>query len=205
MYYIFGAVALLAIWILVGLIPTLNIEKPSYEVLEDKGFYEIRRYDPYIIAYTEVESSLEKASSDGFMTVANYIFGDNTSKSKIAMTSPVVQEKSEKIAMTSPVIQEGESGNFKVQFVMPSKYSMEDLPEPNNDKVKLQEVAAKKVAVHRFSWLNSKKKLNKKQKRLLDAVREDGLEVAGEPTFAFYNPPITPPFMRRNEVWVEIK
>lgn len=198
--------AILITWIAYGFFSTWKIEQPKYEVLEKNNVYEVREYAKYIVAEAEVDEPYETATNSGFMLVADYIFGNNTTKEKIAMTSPVVQEESQKIAMTTPVIQETKgTSTYVTQFVLPSKYSMDDLPTPNNKKVKLKEVEGRKLAVHRFSWYTPLSRVLKKKKLLLDAVSSNNLEAASEPVLARYNPPWTPPFMRRNEIWVEIK
>lgn len=205
---IFGIIlgALLVIWVAYGFLSTWKIEQPKYEVLEKNDTYEVREYGKYIVAETEVDESYDTATNSGFMLVADYIFGNNTAKEKIAMTSPVVQEESQKIAMTTPVIQESRGAStYVIQFVLPSKYQMEDLPEPNNKNVKLREVDGRKLAVHRFNWFTPLKRVTNKKEMLVNELKANKIEVVGDPILARYNPPWTPPFMRRNEIWVEIK
>ena len=160
------------------------------------------------------------AATKGFPIVAGYIFGDNTKQDKIAMTVPVnteegVSEKitmtapvnTEKIAMTAPVNTEAEEteGTYKVSFVMPSKYTLESLPTPNDSRVELTEVAARKVAVKRFSWSSTEATFKKQEEELLVALERDGIETIGTVNIARYNTPWTIPFMLRNEVQIEIK
>lgn len=207
-------------WIAFGYFAVRNIEEPQYTVLEVKEDYEIREYAPYIIAETTVSGEFRNRMNSGFTTIADYIFGNNTKQSsidmttpvtssdseKIAMTAPVISEEnndSESIAMTAPVISDESSTNETVSFVMPSKYTMETLPKPNNDAITLREVPARKVAVIRFSGFYSGTNMQKYKEKLLKALERDGIK-AGKISFAGYNPPLTPPFMNRNEVWVEI-
>ncbi len=215
---IFGVFVML--WVLVGYLTVARIEKPRYEVLEKKRDYEVRRYDGYILASTFVEredgESFDDLTNKGFRILADYIFGNNSTGSgevdvigeNIAMTSPVIQqpsEVSEEIAMTSPVVQsKGEMG-YWMSFVMPSKYTMESLPTPNNDRIKLEEVSEFKAAVLGFSWFVSESRLNKKINQLRESVENDGFEIMGEARIARYDPPWTPPFMRTNEIWFEVK
>lgn len=215
---IFGVFVML--WVLVGYLTVARIEKPRYEVLEKKRDYELRRYDGYILASTFVDredgESFDDLTNKGFRVLADYIFGNNSVVvegedavgENIAMTSPVIQEPSrvsEEIAMTSPVVQsKGEMG-YWMSFVMPSEYTMESLPTPNNDRVKLEEVPGFKAAVLRFSWFVSESKLDKKINELRDRVENDGFEIVGEARIARYDPPWTPAFMRTNEVWFEVK
>ena len=188
--------------------PAMSIEEPDYTVIEQSGKLELRRYAPTIIAETQVSGSMDKASGDGFRLIADYIFGNNTAKngeqSKISMTAPVLMEpQSEKINMTAPVTLAESGGDWRVAFVMPSQYTMETLPTPNNDQVTLREVPASDYAVVRFSGLAGEKKVAKKTGELLRWMESKSLISVGSPELARYNPPWTPPFLRRNEIRVQ--
>ena len=206
-YTILGLAALMAAWIFYSLWQVRNIEMPEYEVIEKKDGYEIRKYKSYILAETEISGEMKKALYKGFITIADYIFGNNVSKKTIAMTAPVLQqEQSETIAMTAPVIQQKTSSkSYKIAFVMPSKYTLETLPKPKNSRVHFTEVKAYKAAVLRFSGFLSKRNIESKKVKLLSQLQKDHLKPDGEAMFAGYNPPSTPPFMRRNEIIVKIK
>jgi hypothetical protein len=129
---------------------------------------------------------------------------EESTSEKIAMTAPV---NTEKIEMTMPVNteEEADSGAYNVSFVMPSKYTLETLPEPNDKRVKLREVPAHKVAVRRFSWTTSESAFKKNEAELLKALSRDGVETVGAVNVARYNTPFTIPFMLRNEVHIEVK
>jgi DNA gyrase inhibitor GyrI len=86
---------------------------------------------------------------------------------------------------------------------MPSEYTIETLPKPNNPKVTLRKVSSKRYAVHQFSWLAGAEKVAKKTAELQKWLQEKGIEPKGEPILARYNPPWTLPFLRRNEVMLE--
>lgn len=191
-YTILGLAALMAAWIFYSLWQVRNIETPQYEVIEKKDGYEIRKYRSYILAETEISGEMKKALYKGFITIADYIFGNNVSKKTIAMTAPVIQQK------TSPK-------SYKIAFVMPSKYTLETLPKPKNSRVHFTEVKAYKAAVLRFSGFLSKRNIESKKAKLLNQLHKDHLKPDGEAMFAGYNPPSTPPFMRRNEIIVKIK
>ncbi len=197
-------------WFLYSWLTVRGIEKPVYTVLSSADGYEIREYAPYIIAETTVAGaqSRDDAARKGFPIVAGYIFGGNTAKDKIAMTVPVNTEAddSEKIAMTAPVNTEAEDteGTYKVSFVMPSKYTLETLPLPNDSRVALREIPARNVAVKRFSWSSSETTFKKQESELLAALSRDGVETIGTINVARYNTPWTIPFMLRNEVQIEV-
>lgn len=185
----------------------LATEEPSYTVVEQAGDFELRTYDPMIVAETVVSGSMGDASSAGFRLIADYIFGNNTARQggieKISMTAPVTLEPaSEKISMTAPVAMERSGENWRVHFVMPSEYSMDTLPEPNNPAVRLREIPAQNYAVIRFSGWVGEKKVADKTAALMAWLDSKDIEPAGQPELARYNPPWTLPFLRRNEIMV---
>jgi hypothetical protein len=181
-----------------------NVEQPKYRVVESSGNIEIRDYPPMIVAEVDVPGERRDAIRKGFRIIADYIFGNNTIAQKVPMTAPVTQQHSEKIAMTAPVTQQGDGNTWKVRFVMPSNYTLETLPEPNNPAIELKEFAAKQFAVIRFSGISGEDRLQRYTKELNQFTSARGLTPLSEPIYAFYNPPWTLPFLRRNEVMVEI-
>ena len=185
----------------------MAIEEPEYTVIEKSGGFELRAYSPKIVAETLVSGSLDKASSAGFRLLADYIFGNNTSRTggneKISMTAPVTMEpKSEKISMTAPVSMEQTGGQWRVHFVMPGQYTLDTLPKPANPAVTLREVPARNYAVIRFSGLAGEDKTATKTADLMTWLDSKGITPTGKPELARYNPPWTLPFLRRNEVMV---
>jgi hypothetical protein len=185
-------------------------EEPKYDLLEKSEAFELRAYKPMIVAEAFVDGDSDAASNKGFKLIADYIFGNNKSRSeagaseKISMTVPVTLEpKSEKISMTAPVTMQESAGKWRVHFVMPSNYTLQTLPVPNNTAVQLREVPAKKFAVHRYSGLNSEAKTAKKTEELLAWLEVKQIKPSGLPMLARYDAPWTLPFLRRNEVMVE--
>ncbi|MEO8136774.1 MAG: heme-binding protein [Betaproteobacteria bacterium] len=181
-----------------------NVEQPKYKVVSTDNNMEIRDYPPMIVAEADVAGERGKAISEGFRTIADYIFGNNLSSQKVAMTAPVTQQASEKIAMTAPVTQQGDGNSWQVRFVMPSRYTMETLPKPQNPAVKLKEIEGKRFAVIRFSGMAGEDSLKRHTDELRAYVRSKSLNSVSAPTYAFYNPPWTLPFLRRNEVMIEV-
>jgi hypothetical protein len=198
-------------------------EQPPYEVVGRVGDAEIRRYAPQIAAEAVVEGPVETARNEGFRRVAGYIFGDNTAKASVAMTAPVVQGReaaggsqsiamtapvvqaragrSEAIAMTSPVVQQPAGAeSWSIQFIMPSKYTLATLPQPNDPRVRLVEIPARTFAVVRFSGLGREDAVARHEKALDAALAGSSWRAVGEPVTWYYDPPWTVPFLRRNEV-----
>ena len=184
-------------------------EEPKYVVLEKEPPFEVRSYAPMIIAEVWVDGDLDSASSQGFRLIAAYIFGQNQVNEKIAMTAPVTVEdqslKSAKIAMTAPVGIESNSGKWVVSFVMPAEYTMETIPKPINTQVKLRQIPAVKKAVISFTGFYNEQKISEKTLELEQWMRARNLQGVGSPNFARYNPPWTLPFMRRNELMINLR
>ncbi|MER2011064.1 MAG: heme-binding protein [Psychrobacter alimentarius] len=189
----------------------MAIEEPSYTVLSQVEDFELRRYDEQLVAQTWVSGDQDTASRQGFKILADYIFGNNTApsgeSSKISMTAPVTMQSdnlngqaSQKIAMTAPVSMQQNNGKWRVQFTMPSQYTMQTLPKPNNPDVKIVQLPAQTYGVIKFSGLAGSKKVAKKTETLKSWMQTQKLVITGTPELARYNPPWTLPFMRRNEV-----
>jgi hypothetical protein len=197
--------ALLGAWVVSGYLPTRNVEINKYSVIAEKDGYEIRRYEPYILAETPMR---DDSGNSGFNELFRYISGNNMRKSKLAMTSPVLESAppaEQKLAMTSPVLERVGANGSVMAFVMPPGMKLEDLPKPVSPQVTLRAVPGFKAAVIRFSGWGSVATVKKKTKQLAAALERDGLRAAAAPATAFYNPPWTPPFMRRNEVIIGIE
>jgi len=198
------AIAVLA-WIAYGYFSS-QAKEPKFTVLEKKTGYEIREYAPYIEARVNVTGSYRDAQNNGFRILAGYIFGGNTSKTSIAMTVPVVEQKSESIAMTVPVVEAlTDTGERVVSFVMPQEYTLATLPTPNDKSIEIVEVPAHKSAVLRYTWNTTAKRVEQKKSELLTYIKRDDLVSIGVPRGARYNPPWIPPFMMRNEIVIDIK
>lgn len=182
----------------------MAVEEPKFQIVKADGDFELRDYPGLVVAEVTVGGDRRTASNEGFRLLAGYIFGGNAGSSKIAMTSAVsqAQVQGSKIAMTAPVTLAGEEGRWTVQFTMPSEYSMEDLPAPNDKRVHLKSIPRTRMAVLKFSGLTGDERVAQQTERLEALLRKHQLESVGEPSLARYDPPWTPWFMRRNEVMV---
>ena len=200
--------SIIALILIVGVLagPVMsNVEKPDYKVIQSVQNIEIRQYEPMIIAEVEVDGKREDAIGDGFRLLADYIFGNNTVQQVISMTAPVQQKENQKIAMTAPVQQQSMGKSWRMSFVMPSKYKLDSLPVPNNNRVRLKEILTKKFVVIEFSGTNSNENVTKHENQLMNYIEANQINIIGSPKYAFYNAPWTLPFLRRNEVMIEIK
>lgn len=191
--------------------------EPPFDVTAKDGDIEVRRYQPMVVAEVEMSGDRDTAINAGFRVLANYIFGANTTKSSIDMTAPVTQQSSQKIAMTAPVTQQAAgdgtgsadgglsgSGPWKVRFVMPEGSTLATLPKPNDARVKLIDIPAREVAAIRFSGWSTQSNLASHREKLLKYVEAHKLTATSSPVYAFYDPPWTLPFWRRNEVMMDL-
>lgn len=203
MLWVGVAVACIAAVVLWGPIVS-TVEQARYTVTKTQGAIEVRDYASMIVAETDVPGERKQAINHGFRIIADYIFGNNVAAQKVPMTAPVTSRRSEKVAMTAPVTQQGGGKSWTIRFVMPASSTMETLPKPNNSAVKLVALPAKRFVVIRFSGLASEHSLQEQTEALNAYLQAHHLNAVSTPTYAFYNPPWTLPFLRRNEVMVEI-
>jgi hypothetical protein len=167
-----------------------DIEMPKYTVLKKYDNFEIRQYESMIVAQTTMPANTYKKSANmGFRRIAGYIFGNNKQKQEIAMTAPVFMEMGE---------------DTKMAFVMPSKYSLAELPAPNSSSVSLVQVEPKKYAVVRFSGFASDRRIKKYTEKLKQLILDNKINAIGSYNFLGYNAPWEV-FGRRNEIAVEVK
>jgi hypothetical protein len=177
----------------------------QFTVIEKEKDFELRRYEPQIVAQTIVEGDFAEVGNRGFRRLFDYINGKNRKKVSIPMTAPVFEEiPSEKIPMTAPVNQEKENGKWVISFIMPPEYTLETLPEPLDPSVSLKNVPGRLVAALKYSGTWSRNRYDEKQDLLEKIIRGKGLIPIGEPFFARYNPPWTLWFLRRNEVLIPV-
>ena len=185
--------------------PLMAVEEPAFELIAKNKVYELRAYPAVLVAEVSVEAPFDEAGNLGFRPLAGYIFGGNQSRGKLAMTAPVTQKaQPEKIAMTAPVSQVAAEKGFLVQFTMPAGYPLATLPKPDDERVRLREIAPRKVAVLRYSGSWSRERYESKLKLLGEALQKDGLRAVGEPEFARFNSPFQLWFLRRNEIWITV-
>jgi len=161
-------------------------ETPAYRVISAEGAFEIRDYP----ALTLVSTPMGKRGADGsFMKLFRFISGKN--------------ERSEKISMTTPVLMTGaESGTMS--FIVPKDVAEKGTPSPSNPDVSVSTAQPAVYAVYRFSGSGNPAPSEAAAKKLLAWTDAQKLRVSGTPIFAYYNPPWTPGFLRRNEVLIRL-
>jgi hypothetical protein len=169
------------------------VKKVEYQVLRSVEKVEIRKYPKLLLATVS-----DQTDYDAFGILFNYITGSNRKAQKIEMTAPVLT--SEKIEMTAPVI----SSDNKMSFVMPAKFTLDNIPKPNNPQVMIEELPAAKLAVIRFKGYAKPKDVDKYEGELMKVLAQNNIKTEGEPVLMRYNSPFAPGFIRRNEVGIKI-
>jgi hypothetical protein len=194
-----GLTAALGSWIGWSALSASRTPQPKYRVVEQKEDYEIREYEPYIVAETDVKGGFNEAMRKGFRRLFDYISGDNFKKNEITMAAPVVEK------VRPGEITELAAGEVRtVAFTMPPGASIETLPLPSDASVRIRVMPARKVAARRFSLNPSQQRVERQEKELLNALERDNISTTDVPEFAAYNPPATFPFMKRNEILVGV-
>ncbi|MGV0644560.1 SOUL family heme-binding protein [Mycolicibacterium sp. XJ879] len=169
----------------------VGTEEPHYVGTRLTDDVEIRKYGPRIAAETTVTADEDRARYIGFRRLAGYIFGGNHREETIAMTAPVAQAR------------DGEHST--IRFYMPSKWTLDTLPTPDGDEVRLVTVPGGTVAVLRFSGDRSAQAVAARTKELSETLRANGIEVTGPAQSWFYDPPWTVSFRRRNEIAIPVR
>lgn len=168
-------------------------ETVAYEITGKIGEIEFRKYPLLVLATVK-----ENGDDTGFNLLFAYITGNNHTKTKIAMTAPVIT--SEQIPMTAPVISDEKS----MSFVMPAGKTEDDLPEPLDPRVRISSIPPREMAVISFKGYAGQEDVNASKARLLDGLKKGGITSSGQMVLMRYNAPWTPGFLRRNEVGIAI-
>lgn len=171
----------------------MAIETPNFKLIKKEGEFEIREYEPMIIAMTKVKSEYREASSTGFRRIANYIFGGNQKQMEIKMTAPVITDV--------PNVK----GMYDILFVMPSQHKFDDLPIPDDDNVELKVKELGKTAVIQFGGWATESRATHYKEKLEQFIETSGYEINSDYMVAQYNSPWALPPFRRNEIIIMIK
>ena len=193
---VFIIIAIVATFFCVNMVWGLSntmLETPEYKVIKKSGSYEVRKYEPMIIARTLVRSDYKEATSTGFRRIANYIFGGNEKNMEIAMTAPVLSN--------SPVDVDSE---YEISFVMPSSFKKETLPEPNSSNVEIMGRSLDLVACISFGGWATESRVKNYHENLNNWRDKERLKIVGKFMIAQYNSPWALPPFRHNEILVRV-
>lgn len=189
LYILIAIITVLAALQFMSFRSTSNIEEYQFKLIEKIGDIEVREYSNAVFIQTQLETNkYEEISSDGFRTLAGYIFGNNSENQKIAMTSPVTVDMSDERNM---------------YFMVPSNYSISDLPKPNSNNIKIITKPNQKVAAIAFSGWANESKIQEQISKLKSVLDENKMKHTGNFQFLGYNPPYEV-INRKNEVIVEL-
>lgn len=182
-------------------------EQAEYTVVESFDGIELRDYAAHVIVETTVDAGFEDAGNLAFGRLFGYISGDNRGRETIAMTAPVIARDSggEAIEMTAPVFVAPAARGWTYAFVLPASYTLDNAPLPLRDDVRLGEIRPRRVAALRFSGSWRESAFAPKLQRLYRWIEGNGLEVVSPPRFAAYDPPWAIPFLRRNEILIDVE
>lgn len=186
-----------------------DAEEAEFSIIKEQGEFQLREYSAFVVAETLVNSNFDKAGREALNRLFAYISGDNIKSQEISMTAPVMANRdegdSQKIAMTAPVITQKQSSSWRYYFVLPKEISLSSAPKPINSDVIIKEIPSKLVAVIQYTGLWNEDTFNEKAKQLDLWIAENNLESVSLHSFAGYDPPWTLPFLRRNEVLIDVK
>jgi SOUL heme-binding protein len=177
--------------------------EPGYRPLETDGDHQIRDYPALTVAETVVEGPRRDALDRGFRILADYLFAKSREGEELPMMVPVMQDSGDPMASDPPLFDDDLEGAWRTRFVMPDGRTADDLPDPP-EGVELVELPARKVAVVSFSGRATDRLLAEQEDRLRGWLAKRGEKSNGEPEFAFYNSPMIPGPLRRNEVWLAL-
>ncbi len=161
-------------------------ETAPYKVVRSSGKFEVRDYP----ALTVVETRMSDGGDGSFNRLFRFITGGSESKQKIAMTTPVFMS--------------GNDSNKTMAFVLPTKLKAGEVPRPTDTLVKTRELEAGRFAVLRFHGGRNSENETGSLRRLQTWMESEGLKVkSSSPVYAYFDPPWTPGFLRRNEVMLQ--
>ena len=184
-------------------------EEAEYSVIERDGRFELRDYAPRIVAETRVEADFDEAGGIAFRRLFAYISGANLARREIAMTAPVVARQvaagaATEIEMTAPVIGTADGRGWRFAFVLPSTFTADNAPHPTDAAVRLAAEPRRTVAAVRYSGRWRERSYRRELDSLEDWIDARGLEAASSPRVLAYDPPWTLPFLRRNEITIDV-
>jgi hypothetical protein len=185
-----------------------NVESAPYSVLksDDNKRIEIRNYESIVLVSASMSGD---GRNSAFRKLFKYIAGANQGEIEISMTAPVIMDnenlakKGAEISMTAPVFTDKDTN--MMSFVMPKEFTLETTPKPSDPDVIVSVIKDYKVAAIQFNGKLSDSNIKKNTEILNEWIFANGYNPTSSPVTASYNGPFTSPFLRRNEVFVEIR
>ncbi len=166
-------------------------EEAKYKVIQADGDFELREYDPQVVAETIVAGDMAEAGNRAFGRLFQFISGNNLAEQKIAMTAPVGQQAA--------------TNGWTVWFVMPADHQLATTPVPKDAQVTLRQIPAQRMASVRYRGRWTRSLYDSEEQRLREWIAAQKLSPTGAAVWARYDPPFMPSFFRRNEVLIPVK
>ena len=176
---------LIGILFLLSYSQSMAYDEPNYEVIQKKQIYEIRKYSDRLAVET-----IDSGSDNNFRKLFNYISGKNEDNEKIKMTTPVTQFK--------------KNGNMSMQFYLPSKFTLKNVPKPTKENVRIVNIEGGYYAVIIYSGRANDKNFIKHKDILKNELKKNDIKILSSPIKATYDKPFTLPMLRRNEAMFKI-
>ena len=171
-----------------------GVTTPRFDTLAVTNDYELRRYPQLVVAEVARERAAAGDENALFPVLANFIFGGNDESQQIAMTAPVLMDP----------VERGERDSTSMRFIMPESFTLETLPTPTDQRVKVREVPSRTVAARVFHWFASDATREAELLALKKALERDGVKTVGKANYAAYQPPFAIPFMKKYEMQIEV-
>ena len=178
-------------------------EEPYYRALASDGDFQIREYPAMTVAETVVFGPRKRALDEGHRALSDYLSAKGRDGERLPMTVPVMMDAGDPMASDPPLFDDELEGGWRTRFVMPAGRSKADLPEPV-DRVELVELEPRRVGVVSFAGRPGDRGLAEQEDRLRGWLARHGEASEAEPEYAFYNSPVIPGPLRRNEVWLAL-
>ncbi|HPU54014.1 MAG TPA: heme-binding protein [Burkholderiaceae bacterium] len=181
------------------------VEEPPFIVLRTEDEFEVRRYEPHVLAEAALPGPADYAADAGFHLLNEYLAGRNTSRRRFGTHSPLIlTPAATSLDARVPMIPSMAVNGFVVQFVMPIGQALSELPVPKDSRVRLRSVASETRIVHRYAGNWSQQTYRRHLETLRRAVAHAGMSTRGEPAFVRFDAPYVLPFLRRNEIWLAV-
>ena len=200
--YVIASIIVVITCVIIWQLVAYRAPQPAYQVIKKDQSIEVREYPALLVAEVSIQGERYAAIQSGFRKLADFIFGNNNRHEKIAMTAPVLQQPAAQNQMKG--VSSQQNNNWIIRFIMPTNFKLNSLPKPGNPDVKFVEIPARRYAVIVFRGWNSDSNLREHLQLLLNYCRNHHINTTGNPLYAFYNPPWILPFLRRNEILVEL-
>ena len=168
-----------------------NIKEPKHKLIVEEKWYEIHHYHPYLIAEIDIFWPRARAMQDWYRILSYYLFWGNDVEKKMDFMNPV-RDKRKKLFQHT------------IQFMLSDTFTIKTVPKSDDTRITVKEVKRKNMAVLKFTWYVTEKRIKRKVADLSKMLKHDNYIPIGSYISAEYNPPFSFPLMKRNEIMVQV-